>query len=107
MNTVFWVLLLGTQAAGLFLLYVLVEEMRRTRCLLENRLQRASISISAKTTVSSDHHSDMCPYAIWSWHAVGWRLEPETVPRGYAAKEPPSFAGSFPGQRVKTQCTKI
>ena len=44
--------------------------------------------------------------AIWCWRGTCWELESGSVPAGFESGKPPTYQGSFVGQRVKSECAR-
>lgn len=110
MTNVYYVLNLAAQAGLLFLLYGLLQEARQVRCVLNDRLRQSSgVAANRHTVVTGSFRAPFCPpvYAIWLWRDTCWELELATVPLGHEPEGPPPFNGSYPGQRVKTECVRL
>src|SRR5687767_9448925 len=106
MELYFAVLGLIAQVILLILLYLMLNEMRRARCFLEEWLSRA-YGRRRRVTILSSRFAPWLPiYAIWTWRGNSWELEIGTVPLGHVPGAPPSYPGSFQGQRVKTACAQ-
>jgi len=103
--------------AGLFVLGCLIwQELRGARTALE-KFPRPPYTLrpvpmtkfafrTYRTRTSRHTFFSRCPpvFAIWAWRGTCWELELGTVPPGYEPVSPPTFKGSFHGQRVKTEC---
>lgn len=91
-------------AVGVAVAYCIWKELENIRRTLD-RLGRPPAVTQIKTTVSSHFGPGMPPiFAIWINKGRCWELDLNSVPPGYAAGNPPSFQGSFEGQRVKKEC---
>ena len=94
-----WLTLL-LQAAAVFIGYNVWKEIEKIRKAVER---------PARPPVIFDSQSYVAPtpvFAIWVYTNRKWELDVKSVPPGYSAGSPPTFAGSFEGQRVKTDCRR-
>lgn len=109
MHSVMFFVSLLIQAALLYLVYVVSQELLRVRTLLENQPQPwMRIRPSGETVVQPSVLSGgaLAIYSIWTWRGTRWELELGSVPPGYEPSGSPKFQGSFHGQRVKTECVR-
>ena len=87
--------------------YVLLEmrrEMTDIRTFLERTLKPWPLVAPPGATSFHSHPNSI--YAIWIYKGRCWELDLSSVPAGYSAGSPPKFAGSFEGQRIKSECKR-
>lgn len=107
MTSVAVVLFLAVHAAGVYVAFSIWKEIEKIRIHLEqSRKPSPGLPPTATGgTVTNTHQfPPLAVYAIWIYQGRCWELDLKSVPPGYAAGNPPAFAGSFEGQRVKKEC---
>lgn len=97
------VLVTVIHGVGAYLMLGIRRELAATRSLLERTLKPWALRVHPNG-VSSFQSFPTPVYAIWIFKGQCWELDLKSVPAGYSADSPPSFTGSFEGQRVKTEC---
>ena len=102
-------LLVLSLAGNLVILYVVNNiwtELESIRRLLQAK-PLPSISVGKKKTVLTNSTlAILVAYAIWVWRDGQWQLDLSSIPAGYEPGKSPSFQGTYPGQRIKTECMR-
>jgi hypothetical protein len=93
------------QAATLYFVYSLVQELARIRTMLD-RWSSRPVEIIEEKPYTSSHKHIIIKYAIWVWRGDSWELDLASVPAGSEAGAPPSFRGAFEGHRVKQELAR-
>lgn len=108
MHNVFYFLIVLAQGGIVYLLYCLLDEVRRARHSIENPPPNNINFHSLTKTVLTTHFAlpRNSAYAIWTWRGNHWELEVGTVPPGHEPAGPPPHNGSYTGQRIKTECVR-
>lgn len=104
------------QAALLFVVYGISQELKTLRELQVNhpqpsvilrahhtRVAMNQIQLGSETNLVGCHSTT---YAVWAWRGTCWELELGTVPPGFEPVGPPQFNGAYGGQRVKKECVR-
>lgn len=107
MSTTLQILTLAVHAGLLYFLYKIYGELSRMRRVLAAKAG-PPIVFSNRSSFQSPSVEKLARIlvAIWIWRHHGWELDAKSVPPGYVADRPPSFPGSYEGQRVKTECVR-
>lgn len=107
MSITLQILTLAVHAGLLYFLYKIYRELSRMRRVLAAN-SKPPILFSNRSSFQSPSVGKLARVllAIWIWRHHCWELDAKSVPPGYIADRPPSFPGSFEGQRVKAECVR-
>lgn len=107
MSITLQVLMLAVHVGLLYVMYKIYGELSRTRRILRAKYRaRRPFSGPSSFRAPSVDKRVIIALAIWIWRHRQWELDEKSVPPGCVADHPPSFPGSYEGQRVKTECVR-
>lgn len=105
MSTLALVLMAGILAIGVYFVLTIQRELAAIRNVLERMVEaRPPVTYNPVGIHTTKATNTAAAYSIWVYKGRLWKLDQTSVPAGYVAGDPPAFAGSFEGQRVKTEC---